>query len=830
MRKRELPGGARNPRRRRPDRRRRPGRDVGGAAAGAAAEGAAAASRWRSRCSRRRARPARTCCRARCSIRRALRDLVPDFEEQGAPLASAVHHDHVYFLTRTGKVAFPITPPPLEQSRQLHHLAQPLREVARRAGRSRGHRRLHRVCRRPRCCTTAIASSASAPAIAASASTASGSRRSSRASTSAPRSRSSADGVRGNLTKALVRRLGARRGALAAALRARHQGAVGGADGPRAGRARSSTRWAIRCGWRSSAAGSSTRMPDGLAVGRVRRAGSTTAIRCSIRTSTFQHFKRHPLVAVAARGRADGALRRQGAARRRLAHDSARLRGRRADRRRRRRVRELDAPEGHSPGDADRACWRPRRAFDAVRAGDVSAARAEALPATRSTAATCRRELYPVRNVHQSFELRPAGGRGVFGPVARDRRLVVSRSDAVARRLRADAEDRGLLPRRRGPIPIRPCNPAKIDRQLTFDRLTNVHYSGTRHAEDQPSHLIVHDTDICRTRCREEYGNPCTRFCPANVYEMVDAGDGTKQAADQRLELRPLQDVRHHGSLPDHRLGAARGRRRAAVRRHVGNPTPSCQMPPLPIQCQSTESRSSIGDPRAALAMSTRSLGSDRLSRQACAAAAASPLVGSLGSTWTWRIDGARALRRADARRGGSRSWRSGTAASCRPRSTCATAASSSMTSQNFDGEWIARLMRAVRLSAPRAARRRAAARARWCSCGASWRDGRPAAFTVDGPRGPARVAQPGAVWLAGATGHPILPFHIEAGPLLDGAELGSYAMIPKPFSTVAVAIGEPIDVSGHRAGRDRRSSTRMDWRSRLVGLAACLRAACSTA
>ena len=40
---------------------------------------------------------------------------------------------------------------------------------------------------------------------------------------------------------------------------------------------------------------------------------------------------------------------------------------------------------------------------------------------------------------------------------------------------------------------------------------------------------------------------------------------------------------------------------------------------------------------------------------------------------------------------------------------------------------------------------------------------GRPAAFTVDGPRGPARVAQPGAVWLASATGNPIVPFHIEA-------------------------------------------------------------------
>src|SRR5688572_24019154 len=42
-----------------------------------------------------------------------LRDLIPDFEQKGAPLAVPVHTDHVYFLTSRGKVAFPIIPPPL---------------------------------------------------------------------------------------------------------------------------------------------------------------------------------------------------------------------------------------------------------------------------------------------------------------------------------------------------------------------------------------------------------------------------------------------------------------------------------------------------------------------------------------------------------------------------------------------------------------------------------------------------------------------------------------------------------------------------------------------
>ena len=61
-----------------------------------------------------------------------------------------------------------------------------------------------------------------------------------------------------------------------------------------------------------------------------------------------------------------------------------------------------------------------------------------------------------------------------------------------------------------------------FDKELTFDKITDVFHAGVGHDEDQPSHLHVLDTEICATRCAEEYGNPCQRFCPAAVYEMEE--------------------------------------------------------------------------------------------------------------------------------------------------------------------------------------------------------------------------------------------------------------------------------------------------------------------
>lgn len=72
------------------------------------------------------------------------------------------------------------------------------------------------------------------------------------------------------------------------------------------------------------------------------------------------------------------------------------------------------------------------------------------------------------------------------------------------------------------------------------DRLQGVFYAATSHDEDQPVHLQVANTHICATRCLEEYGNPCTRFCPASVYEMVD---DASQPHGKRLQINAANCV-----------------------------------------------------------------------------------------------------------------------------------------------------------------------------------------------------------------------------------------------------------------------------------------------
>lgn len=80
-----------------------------------------------------------------------------------------------------------------------------------------------------------------------------------------------------------------------------------------------------------------------------------------------------------------------------------------------------------------------------------------------------------------------------------------------------------------GDDPAQRYRALRFDGTLTFNKVTDVYHAAVAHHEDQPAHLHVLDTNICATRCREEYGNPCQRFCPAAVYEMVSNGHGNRQ-------------------------------------------------------------------------------------------------------------------------------------------------------------------------------------------------------------------------------------------------------------------------------------------------------------
>ncbi len=138
------------------------------------------------------------------------------------------------------------------------------------------------------------------------------------------------------------------------------------------------------------------------------------------------------------------------------------------------------------------------------------------------------------------------------------------------------------------------------------------------------------------------------------------------------------------------------------------------------------------------------------------------------------------------------------------------------ITSENFDGEWIARVIERLGYGTARGSTTRGARKA-MLRLVRDMEHGRPAGFTVDGPRGPARVVQPGAVWLAKVTGNPVLPFHLEASASWV-VRSWDRTQIPKPFATVALVVGEPMEVPKDLSDDDLERA-RQDLQGRLVAL-----------
>jgi electron-transferring-flavoprotein dehydrogenase len=452
-----------------------------------------------------------------------LKDLIPDFKAMGAPLACEAESDDIYFLTRAGKVRLPVTPPFFQNHgnylislntfvKWLGGLVEaegidvftgfPATEVLfdgqNVVGVRTGDRGIDKHGRKKSTFEPGVDIRAKVTIF--------------------------TDGVRGNLTKSLVRQLGLDEG------RSPQTFAIGikelwevPAGRTQPGRVVHTMGYPLK---NEEFGGAFMYTLPGNVVSLGLVTGLDYKDPMFDPHVAFQHVKRHPLFASILEG---GQLIRYGAkalpeggwytiprtyaAGALIAGDAAGF------------MNSLRLKGIHLAMRT--GMFAAETAFEAVRKGDTSEAAMKAYD-DRIQAGPVRKELYPVRNVHQAFSY------GSFAGAAFTGLSLVTRGWWFKDPMPAHGgwtrmQKLADYYKDARPDPGATMNPVKIDRRLTFDRLTNVHYSGTRHPEDQPSHLVVHDASVCATRCREEFGNPCIRFCPANVYEMVDAGEGTKK-------------------------------------------------------------------------------------------------------------------------------------------------------------------------------------------------------------------------------------------------------------------------------------------------------------
>jgi len=135
-----------------------------------------------------------------------------------------------------------------------------------------------------------------------------------------------------------------------------------------------------------------------------------------------------------------------------------------------------------------------------------------------------RDELFGQRNFHQAFEYGQLAGMFNAGVGI----VTGGRGFGLVNRLEGHAghERMERIQTYYGTEHPHPPEKMKYDGTYTFDKVTNVYNGGVIHEENQPAHLLILDTEVCVTRCTEEYGNPCFHFCPAQVYEPQPTADG----------------------------------------------------------------------------------------------------------------------------------------------------------------------------------------------------------------------------------------------------------------------------------------------------------------
>jgi len=452
---------------------------------------------------------------------RGIRELFPDFEKEGCPIEAPVSGDAVWFLTEKRRLAFPITPPPLKNhgnfvvslGQVVRWLAQkaeaagvdlfpgfaaaaPLLEDGRLAGVRTGDRGIDRHGRQKANYEPGIDIRAKLTIL--------------------------AEGPRGTLTKVLVKSLDLDAGrspqVYAIGIKELWQCPKGSIE---AGRVIHTMGWPLDTKTFGGAFlyGMKDDVLDiGLCVGLDYEDPRLDPHKL------FQSLKTHPairpmiaegkLLAYGAKAIPEGgwySIPRLGVASGLIAGDSGSL------------LNPMRLKGIHTAIKS--GMLAAETGFEAILKEDTSAAFLQRYE-ERVRASWIGSELRRVRNFHAGFRhgllaglfhaglQQVTGGRGLIDPLP---------TEAGHERLRplrtlpqGSANGAGLRP----------------DGRHTFDRLTDVFHSGTRHEEDQPAHLKVADTAICETRCTVEYGNPCQRFCPAAVYEMV-----AKEGGGLRLQI-----------------------------------------------------------------------------------------------------------------------------------------------------------------------------------------------------------------------------------------------------------------------------------------------------
>jgi electron-transferring-flavoprotein dehydrogenase len=141
-----------------------------------------------------------------------------------------------------------------------------------------------------------------------------------------------------------------------------------------------------------------------------------------------------------------------------------------------------------------------------------------------------KNELYEGRNFYQAISKTNLSKFFFLGT------QYVTKGRGLIDRMPLEEDYKTLKPLKGNPEKIQSDFDTKAyDGVLYIDKLTSVYLSKTKHREDQPSHIIVHDTNLCVTECYKTYQSPCTRFCPGSVYEI----ELDEKTSERQLKLNP---------------------------------------------------------------------------------------------------------------------------------------------------------------------------------------------------------------------------------------------------------------------------------------------------